>query len=172
MKESLSKLNAQCLWHFTDRANYASIAAEGLLSWRELSRRGVTPPLPGGNDWSHDADKHIGVDDYVHLAFSKQHPMLFIAKREERIKDAIWLRISLSVLDIPGIRYTQVVSNQSGAELLDSDQAKRTIDLAAIFTFIDFKIEGNQERKHAAEKGEILVPVAVPPHYIIGYENG
>ncbi|MBA3243069.1 MAG: DUF4433 domain-containing protein [Acidobacteria bacterium] len=60
-------------YHFTDTRNLASIAKYGLLSLRQLSDRGIKVAAPGGNEWSHDADRHKGLDDHVHLCFMDEH---------------------------------------------------------------------------------------------------
>lgn len=172
MQAALEKIRVNCLWHFTDRKNYKSICEHGLLSWKELRRLRLVSVAPGGNDWSHDADAMSGVDDFVHLSFSKQHPMLHVAKREGRITDPVWLKIDLSVLENCNVRYTNDVSNKSGVGLLDNNAAKDSIDLTALFTFLDFKVDGNQERKKTAEKSEVLVPTMISPDKILGCENG
>ena len=90
----IKKFGIDSVWHFTDGANFASIQKHGgLLSYAELVRRGVVIPAAGGNDWSHEADAWAGVDEYVHLAFISNHPMLYLAKRDGRITQPYWLKI-------------------------------------------------------------------------------
>lgn len=172
MQAALKELNRSCLWHFTDKKNFESITEYGLLSWKELRNRGLVPVAPGGNDWSHEADQRFGVDGYVHLSFSKQHPMLYVAKKDGRITDPIWLKIDLSVLNDNGVRFTSDVANKAGIGLLENNAAKESIDLVALFNYLDFGVEGNRERKQAAEKSEILIPILITPNKILGFENG
>lgn len=172
MQAALKKLGVNCLWHFTDQQNYKSIAENGLLSWKEIKAREIKASAPGGNDWSHDADAMAGVDDYVHLAFSRQHPMLYIAQKEGRITTPIWLKIDLAVLENMNVKFTNAVSNKSGVILLDNEQAKTQIDLTALFTFLDFREDGNRERKQSAEKSEVLVPKMISPENILGFVDG
>lgn len=160
MRDALKKFNVGCLWHFTDKRNVESIKKHGLLSWRELQRIGLVPAVPGGNQWSHDADRFSGVDNYVHLSFNQDNPMLHIAKRDKRIVDHIWLQIDLSVIGA-GTKYTDDVANKADVQMLDNNSAVEKIDFEALFKYLDFKVEGNQERKRAAAKSEILVPVMV-----------
>lgn len=160
MRDTLKKYNVDCLWHFTDKKNVESIKKYGLLSWRELQGRGLAPTVPGGNQWSHDADKLSGVDNYVHLSFNQNNPMLYIAQRDKRIVEHVWLQIDLSVIGA-GTRYTSDVANKADVKILDSSSAIAVIDFEALFTYMDFKIEGNQARKNAAAKSEILVPAMV-----------
>jgi hypothetical protein len=159
MRDALKKYNVSCLWHFTDKRNVESIKKHGLLSWRELQRKGLAP-VPGGNQWSHEADEFSGVDNYVHLSFNKENPMLYIAQRDKRIVDHVWLQIDLSVIGT-NTRYTDDVANKADVQMLDNDSAVEKIDFEALFKFLDFREEGNKERKNAAAKSEILVPVMI-----------
>lgn len=169
MKKKISDLGGS-IWHFTDKSNCESIKASGLLSWKNLVTKGMVPAKPGGNKWSHDADELVGVDRYVHLAFSKQHPMLHVAMKDGRIENPVWIRISLDVLDLPGVMFTNDVANKAGVGLFANEDAKSNVDVEAIYKFLDFKVEGNQERKCAAEKSQILVPDMIAVNYILGYE--
>jgi hypothetical protein len=99
MQAILTRYRIDAVWHFTDRSNLALIQEhQGLLSLAESRRRGIKVPAPGGNDWSHDADEIKGVHEYVHLAFLDDHPMLYVAKKESRITDPVWLKIDASIL--------------------------------------------------------------------------
>ncbi len=86
METILKKYKFDGVWHFTDRSNIKLIKEhQGLLSLREAERRRIVIPAPGGNKWSHDADRIKGLHEYVHLAFVDDHPMLFRAKNEGRM---------------------------------------------------------------------------------------
>src|ERR1700761_2213339 len=114
MKNIMEKYGVKAVWHFTDRSNLESIEKHGgLLPYKKLLDSGIGIPCTGGNDWSHHADKMCGVDKYVHLTFVDEHPMLFVAKRSNKIKDPIWLRIKPEILVRKGVRFTADVSNKS-----------------------------------------------------------
>lgn len=167
MRDMLKRYNVNCLWHFTDKRNIASIKQYGLLSWGELKRRGLVPAVPGGNQWSHDADAYSGLENYVHLSFNKNNPMLYIATKEGRIVDPVWLSIDLSVID-ENTLYTSDVSNKANVQRLDNISALKEIDFEALFKYLDFKIDGNAQRKKAAVKSEILVPAMIDLNKIKG----
>jgi hypothetical protein len=161
------------IWHFTDLSNVDLIKQNnGLLSLAELNRRGISIPAPGGNEWSHTADSQKGVDDYVHLAFLDDHPMLYMAKNDNRIQNAVWLKIDVSVLSNPNVRFTSDVSNKAGIELLTLDQALEKIDFEVLFTYLDWKNPDIQLRRKAALKSEILIPKHIPLEKILGKKNG
>lgn len=90
------------LYHFTDVSNLESIAKHGLLSKAELEARGIAVATPGGNEWSRDADTHKGLDDYVNLCFTSNHPCvtLLTLKGESRIHDIWQLALTFSEVTV------------------------------------------------------------------------
>ena len=173
MKTILAKYKFDGVWHFTDRSNLELIVKhKGLLSLAELERRKIKIPLPGGNEWSHDADKKKGVHEYVHLAFVDDHPMFYRAKQDGRIPDPIWLKIDSSILLQSGARFCSEVSNKSGAAIFDSDESTKRIDFEVLFTYMNWRDPEIQARRQAAIKSEILVPDFVSVEKILGYKNG
>jgi len=173
MKTVLEKYKFDGVWHFTDRSNLELIVKhKGLLSLAELERRGIAIPAPGGNEWSHHADKMKEVHEYVHLAFVDDHPMLFRAKQDGRIPDPIWLKIHSSIILEKEVRFCSEVSNKSGAIILDPKEAAQRLDFEVLFTYMNWRDPEIQTRRQAAIKSEILVPGFVPIEKILGYKNG
>lgn len=173
IKTVLEQYNIDGVWHFTARSNLELIKKHnGLLSLGELERRRIEIPSPGGNQWSHDADKLKGLHDYVHLAFLDDHPMLYLAKQDGRITDPIWLKIQLSVLVAEGVRFCSEVSNKSDAVIIGAEEAKKQIDFEVLFTYMDWTDEEVQTRRQTALKSEILVPGFVPIERILSIKNG
>ena len=169
----LNRYKIDAIWHFTDRSNLALVEEhQGLLSLAELERRGIKIPAPGGNEWSHDADKMKGVHEYVHLAFVDDHPMLYWAKKDGRIADPIWLKIDSSILLQDGVRFCSDVSNKSGVAILDPAEAIEQIDFEVLFTYMDWRNPEIRTRRQAAIKSEILIPDFVPIGKILDYKNG
>lgn len=155
------------IWHFTDRSNIELIKEHGLLSFAELETRGVQIPAPGGNEWSHDADKINNLDKYVHLTFIDEHPMLYRAKEDGRIKNPIWLKIDVSVILIENVLFSADVSNKSGVNLLTAEQAAIEIDFEVLFTYMDWRDPVIQARRQNAKKSEILIPNMIPVDKIL-----
>lgn len=173
MLTTIQKYNIRYFWHFTDRSNLCLIQETGgILSIAEISRRNLYIPAPGGNQWSHDADRYKGLDDYVHLALIDDHPMLFIAKQEERIKDPVWLQIKSSIALSPGVLFTSDVSNKSGIVPMHSAQAAKAIDFEVLFTKTNWKDADIKSRRKFALKSEILIPKIIPYSEIISIKNG
>lgn len=173
MQATLQRFGINKIWHFTDRVNIQSIMdSGGLLSLSELRRKRMNIPAPGGNQWSHDADITKGVDDYVHLAFTNDHPMLFIARKDNRITNPVWIQINTEVLASPHIRYTMDVSNKKGVCLLTAKEAVAELDCQVLFTQTDWKDPAIQARRRLALKSEILIPKRVPKEMFIEITNG
>lgn len=173
MQTILQRYRIEAVWHFTDRSNLPLIQQQnGLLSLGELQRRGIKIPVPGGNEWSHDADRIKGVHEYIHLAFIDDHPMLFRAKQDLRITDPIWLKIDASILLEEGARFTRDVSNKAGVEILTPEDAKNQIDFEVLFTYMDWRDPNIKARRMAAIKSEILIPIIIPIQKVLGYKNG
>ena len=169
MREIITGYRIDCVWHFTDGANIASIGRQGgLLPYAELRRRGVEIPAAGGNDWSHEADSWAGLDEYVHLALIPNHPMLYMAKKDGRIKQPCWLKIDVSILAVEGIRFTCEVANKSSAKLLTWEEAEDHVDWEVLFTRTDWSDPAIKARRQAAEKSQILIPGGVPLEKIVG----
>jgi hypothetical protein len=155
------------VWHFTDRSNLELIKEHGLLSIAELERRGIQIPAPGGNEWSHDADKKKCLHEYVHLAFIDEHPMQYRAKEDGRIKNPIWLKIDVSVILMQNALFSADVSNKSGVSLLTAEQAATEIDFEVLFTYMDWRDPIIQDRRQNAKKSEILIPNMIPVDKIL-----
>ena len=154
-------------FHFTDTRNLDSIRRHGLLSMKELKAAGIKP-ITGGNDWSLEADAHAGMDAFVHLCFVPDHPMEYIARKEKRIEQSKFIRVSPEILRIDGVRLTTDVSNKSGIMPLPVDEGLALLDHKAMYTRLNFKDPEQLARRQAAEKYEILVPDRVTADLLIG----
>jgi len=156
------------LFHFTDAANTASIAKHGILSKDEANRRGVAVAVPGGNEWSRDADAHKGLNDYVNLCFTASHPMCHLAHLEGRIPNPRYIPIDVNVLKIEGVRITIGVANRADTELLEVEVGLERLDKEVLYTRTNWEDPDIQARRQSAEKCEILVPKIVPVSLIKG----
>lgn len=177
IKNFLENTNIKHLYHFTDVRNLDSIKSYGLLSSKELLRRGISPENPGGNIVSQNADSKKGVDAYVHLCFKDQHPMEYQKRQERHIDETEFLKISLDVLDFDGVMGCCGVANKTGVEILPIKEALGLMDLEILFGDNDFsknafnncrndderkEIRDLRERYNEAKKYEILIPTEIP----------
>lgn len=164
MRSHLSRLGKQYVYHFTDRRNIEFIRTSGGLLPRSMIPGTY---IPGGNQWSIDADNMFGMQNYVHLCFLNKHPMEYLARDEGRI-DSVWLEINITVLDLPGVLYCAGVANQAGAEYLPADDAISVLDFDYMYNYHNFSVEENRNRHNLTQKYEILVPSLVPISMIRG----
>lgn len=162
MKNKMIKNGIICLYHFTDEDNLNNIKKKGLCPRNKLRQNEFKP---GGNGWSISSDNNLGLNEYVHLCLFKNHPMKYRLKQDSPKRNFRWLEIKLDVLDFKNVKYTDDVSNKSGVRLLSENEAIRCYDFEA-FSWLDFGINGNQQRRSKVEKYEILVPCVIPIYMI------
>lgn len=155
-----------CLYHFTDVRNISSIARNGILSKMERERIQVEGAITGGNDWSHQQDQRKGLTDFVHLCFFDNHPMEYIAKKENRIDNTYFIKVLPEILDREGVRFCAGVSNAKESELFGVDEFENYVDMKALFRRMEWKNEDELARVRATEKYEILIPKRVPKSFL------
>lgn len=162
------KRTRNSFFHFTDTRNLPLIRESGLLSIKAQREQQRVAIAPGGNDWSFDADRRSGMDDYVHLCFFNEHPMEWLARQQGRIESSTFLRIEPEALKISGVLIADVVANRADAQPRPAEDMITQIDLKVIYTRTDWKDPAIQERLKAARKYEILVPKCIPLDLIKG----
>lgn len=158
------------LYHFTDEANFPSIAQHGILSKAQLRAKGLWPPLAaGGNELSWQLDQFRGIDPYVSLCLTRNHGMKYLAQQDGRLPNPRYLAIQPEVLAIPGVKIAFGVANANDVEILPVAEAVDRLDVQVLYTRTDWRDPAINDRLRAAEKFEVLVPDVVPRALIIGY---
>jgi len=161
-RDFIERFSPKGFYHFTDTRNLPSIRKHGLLSLSEIRRLGIENTVAGGNDWSHEEDQRRGLDRYVHLCFLKEHPMEYVAReKEKRIQESRFILVSRDVIHRDGVRFTAGVANRSGSRLLTLKEACESMDFEVIYDRTDWRDPQIQERRKAAKKYELLVPVSI-----------
>jgi hypothetical protein len=154
------------LYHFTDESNFPSIAKHGLLSKNRMRADGWWPAATGGNELSHSLDDYRGISDYVSLCFTRNHPMKFLANKDDRLPSPRYLGISTEVLKIPGVRVAFGVANKNDVEILDLLDAIPRMDIEVLYRRTDWRDPQVNTRLRNAEKMELLIPHYVPINLI------
>lgn len=117
-QEIVRRHHIESLYHFTDSRNLASIKRHGgLFSWWQCERRGIRIAAPGGNEDSRRMDRRNDLQDYVRLSFNAGQPMMHVARRYGRIRDARILRIDPSVIYLAPTLFSDVNANDSDARV-------------------------------------------------------
>ena len=107
--------NITVLYHFTDRANLQSIYNNnGLYSWKYLKQNNIPIPYPGGDSLSRDLDIRYNLQNYVRLCFTKNHPMMYVAKQQGRLNDPVILEISSEVIFWNETKYSNMNATKTG----------------------------------------------------------
>jgi hypothetical protein len=167
-EEVLSDNDIERLYHFTDTRNLDSIRQHGgLYSWRELERRGITIPFPGGDDISRNQDTSKGLQDYVRLSFARKQPMLTMAEADGRIDKAFHLEISPDVILFSK---TKFANTNAASNMKCLNVGTRLSDLKLI-NFSVFKDEYWNLDTKVAFQAEILVPKCVPKEFILNWSS-
>ena len=170
--EFLTKYKVRSFFHFTDRRNLESIRDHGgLLCLDELRRRGVVVQAPGGNEWSHEADRIKNLDKFVHLVFHERASDAVSGREGRQDPDVAVPQIDASVLHDPGVRLTADVANKSGVEVLAFAEALQVMDFKVLYEHTDWRDPVVKERLKIAKKYELLVPRQVPLDLIRGLDG-
>lgn len=106
------------LYHFTDRDNLESIIKYGgLYSWKDCEEKGIQIPKPGSSGPSRSLDLRDGLEHYVRLSFTEDHPMKFVAMNEGRISNPVVLEIDLETAFWKDSLYADRNATKNGAHV-------------------------------------------------------
>ena len=156
------------LYHFTDESNLPSISSKGLLSKAKMRDEGWWPDATGGNELSQSLDTQYGIDKYVSLCMTRNHPMKYLAQRDGRLPSPKYLAIEPAVLKLNGVRIAFGVANSSDVEILPIQDAVARLDVEVLYSRTDWSNSDVQQRLAKAEKVEVLIPNSVPRDSIAG----
>ena len=165
-KDMLSKYGITSLYHFTDKSNLESIEKYGIESLKNIFQKGIQVSRFGAESLSHTLDRQRGLDKYVHLAFTNDHPMYYVAKKRGSILEPVWLEIDISVLYDYRTLFCDKVANKTNSHLFGADTVSKHINFADMFYGKTF------DEKKEAKKAEILVFDKIQTNMIKGVTYG
>ena len=160
----LHQENITSLYHFTDQENINSIKRNGgLYSWWYCEQNNIAIPKAGGGDLSKNLDMRYSLQDYVRLSFTRNHPMMYVAKKEGRINNPIILEINPEVIYWKQTRFSNMnatrTGHSQGSEI--DDFKKIRFDIVSQTTHFDLE---KDERPYY--QAEVLVKTFIPLEYI------
>jgi hypothetical protein len=158
-------------YHFTDQSNLKSIKENGgLFSWFYCNLNNIVIPMPGGSLGSRQNDSTNGKKDFVRVAFNKEHPMLFIAKKDGRISNAIWLNIDIEVAYFENTEFSDVnaAAFSSYKPEIGTEVSKLKNVRFNILSKGYFDINEEEKKYYQAE---VLVKTWIPLEYITNINN-
>lgn len=171
-KKILEQYNIKKLYHFTDRDNLENIIKNGgLYSWKDCDERGISIPKPGGGgqgslSWA--LDERDGLEHYVRISFTRQHPMMYVAMNEGRISNPVVLEIDPEIIFEENTRYADRNATRSGANVGGTLGDFKQIHFQTVKANKHFDLDADEQPYYQAE---ILVKNFVPLKYILNIGN-
>ena len=151
------------LYHFTDMSNINSIHNNGgLYSWFYMENKGIQIPTPGGNQFSRQLDRQKGLQDYVRLSFNTHQPMMYIAKKDHRIKDPRILKIDPQVIYWNTTNFSNLNAADNNAEVGNNISNFKNIR----FTIAKQNKYYEDEIERKLVQAEVLVKTHIPIEFI------
>jgi hypothetical protein len=163
------------LYHFTDKLNLKSITENGgLFSWYYCDLNRIEIPMPGGSLGSRQNDTINYKKDFVRVAFNKEHPMLFIAQKDGRISNPVWLDIDIEVAYFEQTEFSD--KNAAAFSSYTPIIGKEEQNLANIRFDILKKAErvkhyNLSDNEKPFNQAEVLVKTWIPIEYIKNIES-
>jgi hypothetical protein len=157
------------LYHFTDKSNIDSIKKNGgLYSWSTSDMKKISINRSGGDELSKKLDTRYGLQDYVRLSFTKNHPMMYIARKQGRISNPVILEIDIEVVYWTETRFSNMNATKNG-----HNEGKNLSDLNRIkFPVVKQKNHFNlDEDDKPYYQAEIMVKKFIPLKYINNINN-
>lgn len=163
------------LYHFTDISNVESILSNGgLKSWWTAENTGVTIAKPGGSEQSRKYDSEGGHEDYVRLAFTRYHPMMYSAIKDGRIQHPVILEIAKDSVD----RDDTLFSDRNATTKRKGHKAKigsgvggaKRVHYNLFIHDYDkkyFQIKESREDDMSFYQAEVMIPHELPLNYIL-----
>ena len=151
------------LYHCTRKSNLKSIFDKGLLCWSAALEQGVPEDALSSDYYCRTVDAKKGLEKYVRLSFIPDHPMVATMVKDNRAREREFLNlvIDLSVLDIPGVLFSD--RNAAAADAVirpGTDHLNFTVLTSG----------GFQKYVPKAYKpfrqAEILIPECIPVHML------
>ena len=168
-KEILERQGIKKLYHFTDRDNLESIIRNGgLYSWADCEKKSIDIKKPGGSDVSRQLDKRDGLQNYVRVSFTKQHPMMFVAMGDGRISNPVVLEIDPQVIWWKGSRYADRNATKTGANVGGELSDFNAIHFNSVKANKHFDLDEDEQPFYQAE---VLVKNHIPLEYITNIGN-
>ena len=168
-EEILKQHSITKLYHFTDRDNLESIINNGgLYSWADCEDKGITIAKPGGSFNSRELDKRSGLQNYVRVSFTTEHPMMYVAMNEDRITNPVILEIDPEVIFDDTTKYADRNATKNGARIGDSLDDFKAIHFNSVKAKKHFDLPAEEQMFFQAE---ILVKNFIPLSAITNIAN-
>ena len=157
------------LYHFTDRDNLDSIFAnDGLYSWKDCEIKGIKISKPGGSPQSRSLDTRDGLQCFVRLSFTPQHPMMYVAMGDGRISNPIILEIDISVILDTNTKFANMNATKNGANVGGTVDDFKKIHFSVFKSKTHFDLPEDEQKYFQAE---VLVKNHIPLSAILNISS-
>lgn len=162
----LSKKRINCFYHFTSRKNIEYIKQlGGLFSLRFLEEHYLDVPCKNSDLLPYSMRMESKLNDYVHLSFCKDDPIINILKR--RFEDIVILKISP---EVALLRYV-LFSNMSPSDEQHIHGKGLDVLHSINYEAIHNKYICNSSQLSKFKQAEVMVKTFVPLKYILNIDN-
>lgn len=170
-KKVLDENGIKYLYHFTDKSNIPSIKRHGgLLSWSYCDNKGISIPRPGGIGFGRQLDCNRGLQDYVRLCFTREHPMMYVAKKDGRIPRPVILVIDIKAALIKGALFSNknATIEREPVNIGETLADLKKIHFQSIKASKHFDLDENERSYYQAE---VMIKTFLPKRYIINLDK-
>lgn len=168
-KRELDVHNIKKLYHFTDFENLKSIISNGgLFSWKDCDDKGICIPKPGGSFTSRDLDCRDGLERFVRVSFTAQHPMMYVAMNDGRLSNPVVLEIDPEVVFWKSTLYSDRNATKNGAQKGDTLDDFKSIHFDSVKARNHFDLDEDEQPFYQAE---VLVKNFIPLKCITNIGN-
>ncbi len=168
-KRILDEHHITKLYHFTDRDNIESIIQNGgLYSWADCEDKAINISKPGGGDLSRSLDRRGGLQHYVRVSFTREHPMMYVAMNDGRITNPVILEIDPEVVYWVGTKYADRNATRHGARVGESIDNFKSIHFETVKARNHFDLDVDEQPFFQAE---VLVHHHIPLEAITNIRN-
>ena len=123
-------------------------------------RSAAIPSQMNSDEGSRKIDENVGLSHFVRLSFCSKNPMMFVAKKEDRISNPVILRIKLEAVSRPGVLFSDCNATRHDAVISERPDVVRFEIVKAKSYF------AVPELLRHYYQAEVLVPSPLPPHLI------
>ena len=142
-------------------------------SWDEIAdiRRRGSIRSPGFHDTIVDENDTESWRRFVFLWFRAVKPPIPGAGRRLKDFDYIWLKISPSVMEVEGVRYSLNVFKHEDWGTLPIGDAEFQLDFEVLYSRTNWRDRAVQHRLSQAERQALLVPEKIPSDFILNLDE-
>lgn len=165
-RDILLENNIFKFYHFTYENNLQSIEKmDGLFSWKYCENNNIQIPMPGGNSLSRELDSRKGLEDYVRLCFTKDHPMYNILSRNQD-RRMTFLEIDPRICYFSDTLFSDINATANMANIGPNENDFSRIKLDVINNKVKYP-KMDYEKKKKYRQAEVLVLTHLPSKYIL-----